>query len=101
MIFALDNNSLNNINALYIIVLIIILVYLLNNQNALELFMNDVKQKFNNYCNPNNDCYKGQQLRIQKYQNMCEPKFGLLRQPIALVDNCQRTLSPNLIFTQN
>ena len=106
---------LNNINSLYIIVLIIILVYLLNNQRALELFMNDIKVKVENFkniehfypsvfgaqlgiplnpydCRPENDCFPGSQLRTQIYQNVCQPHTGLLRQPIPLADRCQRGL---------
>ena len=107
--------SLNNINSLYIIVLIIILVYLLNNQRALELFMNDIKKKVENFkniehfypsifrtdlgiplnfhnCTPENDCFPGSTLRTQIYQNVCQPRSGLLRQPIPLADRCQRGL---------
>ena len=96
-------------NQLFIITLIIILLYLLHNQNALELFINSCKSKIEHFypgvfgfqlgiplnpynCSPHNDCYLGAPMRSQIYQNVCQPKMGLLRQKIPLYDNCQRTL---------
>ena len=107
--------SINNLNSLYILVLLVILLYLLNNQKALELFINDVKNNIEQFtlkehflpgvfgfqlgiplqhknCLAKNDCFPGSPLRSQIYQNVCQPKQGLYRQPIPLTDNCQRTL---------
>ena len=97
------------LNYLFIIILIVILTYLLHNENALELFVSCFKKKVENFypgvfgfqmgipldpnnCRPENDCFKGNYLRSQIYQNVCQPNYGLLRQKIPLDDNCQRSL---------
>tara|TARA_Y100000590_G_scaffold462921_1_gene628301 strand:- start:477 stop:989 length:513 start_codon:yes stop_codon:yes gene_type:complete len=44
-------------------------------------------------CTPENDCYPGNYLRTENYQNLCAPKYGALnREPIQLADDCLRNL---------
>ena len=101
--------SLFIINQIFLIILIIILIYLQNNKNALEMFMNKFKKNIEtfypgvfgfqlgiplnpNNCTPENDCFIGSPLRSQIYQNVCQPIAGLFKQKIPLRDNCQRSL---------
>jgi hypothetical protein len=91
-----------HLSIFFLIILIGILHFIMNNNNALELFIN--KEHFTpgvfgfqlgvpiQPCNPSNDCFPGNQMRSQIYQNVCQPSFGLNRQPIPLDDSCQRTL---------
>ena len=94
-----------NLNIIFLITIIAILNFILHNNDALELFMNNFnKEHFLpsvfgfqqgipiQPCRPENDCFPGSQMRSQIYQNVCQPSFGLNRQPIPLVDRCQRTL---------
>jgi hypothetical protein len=109
------NIDISTLSQLFIITLIIILVYLLNNQKALELFLNKIKNKtniehflpgvfgfqlgipLNPYkCSPENDCYMGSPMRSQIYQNVCQT-----RQKISLTDNCQRTLGGKMAAPKN
>ena len=85
----------NILNIIFLIILLIILLYYLINKNMLETFINvfgtDSLVNMGN-CTPENNCYPGNYLRTQIYQNVCQPKYGLLRQKIPLNDNCQRSL---------
>ena len=47
----------------------------------------------NTQCTPETDCFPGNYLRTEIYQNVCPPKYGVLnREKIQLVDDCQRNL---------
>jgi len=112
------NISISALSQLFIITLIVILVYLLNNQKALELFMNKIRNNIEHFqpgvfgfqlgiplnpynCRPEDDCYKGSPMRSQIYQNVCEPNYGLLKQKIPLNDNCQRTIGGKMSAPRN
>ena len=102
-----------HLSIFFLIILIGILHFIMNNNNALELFIN--KEHFtpgvfgfqlgiplNPYnCRPEDDCYMGSPMRSQIYQNVCEPNHGLLRQKIPLNDNCQRTIGGKMSAPRN
>lgn len=95
-------NLLPLINYLFLFLLLYILFYLVTRSNPLEYFYPrifgtdpfTVPQSTYPECTPGNNCFPGTYARTQIYQNMCQPATGLLRQPIALVDNCKKSLSP-------
>ena len=88
---------MNDLNEILLLILVLIFVYILNN-NIFELF-NPLYFRFDpslvKYlnCSPKNNCFPGSYWNYQKYQNVCEPDFGLYRQKIPLQDNCLRSLS--------
>jgi hypothetical protein len=88
------------LNCVFLLILTYILCYLIVNKNPLEhfypnIFRVDTRTILpNTYprCTPENNCFPGTYARTQSYQNVCEPKTGLLRQKIPLQDNCLRKL---------
>ena len=105
------------LNYLFLLILLYILFYFLVRKNPLEYFKSGVfgfdpglfstpsqlqienpepiiGNGFFLPCTAANNCFPGTQARTQIYQNMCQPYYDPLRQPIPLQDNCQRTLSP-------
>ena len=105
------------LNYVFLIVLLYILLYFLVRKNPLESFMPSLfgfdpnlyttpsqlnfsppDPIFGNgiypLCTPENNCFIGTQARIGIYQNLCQPVYGPIRQPIYLHNNCQRTLGP-------
>ena len=95
-------NLLPLINYLFLFLLLYILFYLVTRSNPLEYFYPRIfgtdpfTVPLSTYpeCTPGNNCFPGTYARTQIYQNMCQPATGLLRQPIGLVDNCMKSLSP-------
>ena len=88
------------INITFLIILSYILFYLTVKKNPLEFFMpgifgTDVRT-LNPPCTPENNCFPGSYARTQIYQNVCQPKYGLLRQKIPLSDDCQRTFNDHM-----
>ena len=97
------------LNIIFLILLLIILIYYLKILNILEenyrnLFGFGGERIVNLHnCSPENNCFLGSYARTQIYQNVCEPKDGLLRQKISLNDDCQRGIkdymeSPKYFF---
>lgn len=92
----------NLINYLFLILLLYILFYLRTRTNPLEYFYPQIfgtdpfTKPLSRYpeCTPANNCFPGTYARTQIYHNVCQPSAGLLRQPIPLFGNCQRSLSP-------
>jgi len=105
------------LNYLFLLLLLYILFYFLVRKNPLEYFSTGVfgfdpglfrtpsQLKIQTPpplvgdgsflpCTPSNNCFPGTTARTQIYQNLCQPQYGLLKQPIFLQDDCQRTLSP-------
>ena len=105
------------LNYLFLLLLLYILFYFLVRKNPLEYFTSGVfgfdpglyttPSQLNIQtpppligdgtflpCTPENNCFPGTTARTQIYQNLCQPQYGLLRQPIFIQDDCQRTLSP-------
>ena len=105
------------LNYLFLLLLIYILFYFLVRKNPLEYFipgifgfdpgLYQIPSQLNlpnetliigngriPPCTADNNCFPGTQARTQIYQNLCQPRYGLLRQPIATDENCQRSLSP-------
>jgi hypothetical protein len=102
------------INTIFLLVLIVILYVLISHTNPLEgfrLFEHFVPPKvFGNIdpyifplneCRPENNCFPGSYARTEIYQNVCQPRHGLLRQKKPLVDDCQRTFSGFMETPQN
>lgn len=95
-------NMSNLVNYLFLILLIYILFYFVTRSNPFEYFYPHIfgtdpyTKPISKYpeCTPNNNCFPGTYARTQIYQNVCQPNTGLLRQPIPLFNNCQKSLSP-------
>ena len=90
------------LNMLFLIILLYILFYLVTRNNPLEYFYPQifgtdpltVPHPQYPACTPANNCFPGAYARTQIYHNVCQPQTGLLRQPIPLLGNCQKSLSP-------
>lgn len=85
----------------FIIVLLFVLFVLLNfnaEKKRTEKFSIGYGRSFGQFhpphpqCNPKNNCFAGSYFNRSQYQNMCEPKRGLLRQKRELVDPRVRKL---------
>lgn len=87
------------LNVIFLLVLLLILIYYLKTEKVLEgfrtVFGTDSLVNLGN-CRPENNCFLGSYARTQIYQNVCQPKTGLLRQKIPLSDDCQRSFSDYL-----